>query len=305
MKPILLLTTFLSLSLTSFAQDPPWFEVGSEWTYQHGHCCGPEHFQVKFGITEQTTHLGKACTKMDHISGWGYGCMALQPPFYFYVSNDSLFISNNDLDEFRLAVYFGAEPGDSWEFTTGAGEFTESFSVEVNTVTTIDIDGHTLRQLNVTFEYLDDPFYYFIDTPTMDITEVLGAQFVFFVPVGHHGLCKGATNIILQCFESPSISYLSPTYPSCDFIVGIEENDLAETLNVFPNPASNWLQLESNSSEPIRSVDIYNLSGQLMSTYPARQINNETIDVSALPPGMYLIHAHSASGLHLAKVMKE
>jgi len=143
---------FISLPSIAPAQDLPWLEVGSEWTYQHGVVSGPEHFQVTYGITEQTTFAGQACAKMERISTLGLGCMALEAPYYFYVSNDSLYYATDDFEDFRLAVYFGAEPGDSWEYITGYGENTTSFTATVNSVTTMDVGDITLRRLSISYQ---------------------------------------------------------------------------------------------------------------------------------------------------------
>src|SRR6056297_2805571 len=127
--PIVILLSLCFSTVFLHAQDAAWLEVGSEWTFQHGSFGGPEHFQVVYGITEETTFAGRACVKMEKISNLGLGCMGLQPPFYFYVSNDSLYFANDELDEFRLAIDFGAVPGDSWEFLTGHGESITPFTV--------------------------------------------------------------------------------------------------------------------------------------------------------------------------------
>ena len=59
-----------------------------------------------------------------------------------------------------------------------------------------------------------------------------------------------------------------------------------ENINVFPNPASNYLMVESE--EPIDEVMIYSTNGTLMNSF---KINNafEKIDVSKLSQGAYFI----------------
>lgn len=314
--PIVILLAMCFSPFVLHAQDTPWLEVGSEWTYQNGHIGGPEHFQFKYGISEETVFAGQECVKMEKLDfgTGGMWCRTLIDPYYFYESNDSLYFASELDSTFRLVADFGALVGDSWLYVLPAPFFddeiivVDTFLITVTNVEIINIDGHNLRKLSLDLEWLgnSDPSLEFFQELYFDVhmIEVIGGT-GFFAPLGRYSTCDAETTVRFQCFDSENLNYINPFYPACDFIVGIEENDLAETLNVFPNPASNWLQLESNSSEPILSVDIYSLSGQLISTYPARQTNNETIDVSGLSPGMYLIHAHSVSGWHTAKVVKE
>ncbi len=290
------------------AQNLPWLEVGSEWTYQHGYYSGPEQFQLKFGITEETLYLGKPCVKMDHLSGWGYGCMGMQPPFYFYVSNDSLYFSTNDLDEFRLAAYFGAQPGDSWVFTINGNNFNDSFLVQVNDVTTVVLGGYSLRQLNVTYTYMGDPeeMYNYITPESMEITEVIGAHHMFFVPMGHGMLCH-ITNVRLQCFESLSFSYLSPEFPSCDHIVGIEENDPFSSPKVFPNPARGGVQIEIPDiwQHHIGNLQLLSSTGKVVYDQTAVLSSLMRIPLDGLTQGMYFVIINVGQERGSAKLIVE
>ncbi len=292
------------------AQDLPWLEVGSEWTYQHGVVSGPEHFQVTYGITEQTTFAGQPCAKMERISTLGLGCMALEAPYYFYVSNDSLYYATDDFEDFRLAAYFGAEPGDSWEYITGYGENTTSFTATVNSVTTIDVDEITLRRLNITYQFdteSGEMMYDYIYPETMEITEVIGASHMFFVPLGHGSACDSETNVTFQCFESPSFSYLNPIYPSCNYVVGVEESGSFTDLSVFPNPASSYINIDIPRSwiSGDVNVQLYNCTGRLVYEQSSALNQFPSISVEHLPKGFYLLNIRSGTKRGIAKVVVE
>src|SRR5690606_34954769 len=71
-----------------------------------------------------------------------------------------------------------------------------------------------------------------------------------------------------------------------DFGVGINETTSGFT-SVYPNPARNHVVFEF--SEPIKSglLQIHNTKGQLISEKRI-QSENYRLDVSAIPPGIYL-----------------
>lgn len=280
-------------SVVSNAQELPWLEVGSEWIYQHGHGFGPEHYQVKFGITEETIFEGKNGVKMEQLQ-FGSGnlsCAGFSPPLYLYISNDSLFYASEIDSIYRLAVHFGANVGDSWEFVTGGHvDVLETHIVTVNEVNTVDINGFNLRKLSLSYEFEatsgEEQFHHFFPQP-INITDVIGSEYMFFIPFGYGGICDFETGTKLQCFSSESLSYQNPTFPSCDYILSSGAKTSEINLRVFPNPTSNEINL-SFSQEINSTVYFYDLTGKLLSFY---HINNRaiTMDLEDFSSGMYLI----------------
>lgn len=70
-------------------------------------------------------------------------------------------------------------------------------------------------------------------------------------------------------------------------------------INVFPNPATSVLSV--NSESPIHLVEVVNLLGSLVLS---EQVNssNLRIDVSSLNHGMYFLRAHTDSGIVTRKI---
>ena len=73
-------------------------------------------------------------------------------------------------------------------------------------------------------------------------------------------------------------------------------------FNLYPNPTSKYLSLETNQSE-ITSVEIYNLQGKLMLQQKSTQLTN--IDVSLLNKGIYLVKVTSPEGELTKKFVKK
>jgi hypothetical protein len=296
-------------SLPIHAQDLPWLEVGSEWTYQHGHVGGPEHSQITFGIIEETTFAGKSCVKMERVpAGPGFPCGAVAPPYYYYVSNDSLFFAKSSDTNFQLVADFGASIGDTWIYSAGTSETATEYLVTVTDITTIEVNGTTLRKLhlNYFFDFESEEPYYVDITPTnIDIIEVIGSLQLFFTPIGAGSLCDMDTGAKLQCFDSPSLSYLNPIFPNCNFILSIEDTYSANDLSLFPNPTQSSVVLKGELLQNTEWVEIYNMLGASVKRHSIIH-SGETIDLASLDSGMYLIRCFTKGNtIWTGKVVKK
>jgi hypothetical protein len=75
-------------------------------------------------------------------------------------------------------------------------------------------------------------------------------------------------------------------------------------IQVFPNPASDFIRIElpSYSGNYPVTINIFNLQGGLV--YQNRVVRNENIPVQHLSPGMYLIRAEVPGlGIYNAKLL--
>ena len=78
-------------------------------------------------------------------------------------------------------------------------------------------------------------------------------------------------------------------------------------LLLFPNPSSEKVVIESTKN--VSSVEIFSLSGQKTNTLIFRQSfskevrKTNTIDVSSLPHGVYLIKIYTATSVHTEKII--
>ncbi len=85
---------------------------------------------------------------------------------------------------------------------------------------------------------------------------------------------------------------------SCSFLDAIQENDLSSELAIFPNPASQILNIITQAN--YMKISIYNLQGQeiLHKTY-SKQIN-----INSLPIGIYVLELRGRKGLARKKFIK-
>ena len=76
--------------------------------------------------------------------------------------------------------------------------------------------------------------------------------------------------------------------------------DAANAFVIYPNPAQNVLHLQSNNFTSIKAVKIYDLQGKVV-----LEDTNDTINVSNLSKGLYIVKISTEEGEFTKKFMKE
>ena len=285
-------------SLTSFAQESEWFEVGTTWTYHHFMAIDffGEEYQSIYAVTEEVVINGTPCKKIERM-GLGeqnlFGCFAFSGPYYVYESNDSVFFANDYDDTFRLAYNFSAEVGDSWIFEVPVENFVEvtTYQVTVSAIDTEMIDGQSLRSLTLDYEVVTGEEYSSIGYNSLQVVEYLGVkENGFVIPFGDWSVCDGAYDLEIQCFNSPSIDYLSSDFGSC--VLNLDGVELEAFFAVYPNPADDFIEFEYDLKVPSQNavLSIYDLMGRELEKldlgWEPSGIN--VFDTRDLPNGVYI-----------------
>lgn len=107
----------------------------------------------------------------------------------------------------------------------------------------------------------------------------------------NHHYCVTAIYDFPACTESE---------PSCIRLVGLSEKE-ADNIRVYPNPASAQITIEGAD---IHTVELYSITGQLLSTQKNTSSESVTLDVSSFPQGMYFIKVQTGRS-RVFKVMIE
>ncbi len=84
-------------------------------------------------------------------------------------------------------------------------------------------------------------------------------------------------------------------------VTGINEAGKQKAFNVYPNPTSGRLTIEP-VNEIITGVEITNTLGAVVLT---PQLHNNSIDISSLPAGMYMLNITTANGKAAQRIYKE
>ena len=92
------------------------------------------------------------------------------------------------------------------------------------------------------------------------------------------------------------ISYLI----SIDYTTGVIETTLPD-IHIFPNPSADWIQIDG--LKETSHIQIFDIAGKLVLSQEC-QIE-ETINISDLNTGMYIVHVQNSEGVFSTKLIKE
>jgi hypothetical protein len=103
-------------------------------------------------------------------------------------------------------------------------------------------------------------------------------------------------------FETnPNSTFLAIVQTPCA-LLGVNSNELAGILKIFPNPAKSILNIEAKST--INKVIITDLNGRIISK---ENYNSDTIsfNIEQLSNGIYLVKTETENGLSIQKIIKD
>ena len=85
--------------------------------------------------------------------------------------------------------------------------------------------------------------------------------------------------------------------------LGVEDNQINSTFSLYPNPASNVLNIKTTLN--INQIDVYNQLGQNVLQVNGLRLQNNSIDISALQQGMYLVKISAEGKTQTLRVLKK
>ncbi|WP_116105401.1 T9SS type A sorting domain-containing protein [Lewinella sp. IMCC34191] len=74
-------------------------------------------------------------------------------------------------------------------------------------------------------------------------------------------------------------------YSNTVFVKGSDES--VQEFHMFPNPATDYVRM--SVPDGIRSIDLISVSGRVVRSYAAAEVNREGMDVTAVAAGVYLV----------------
>jgi len=135
----------------------------------------------------------------------------------------------------------------------------------------------------------DGPFVYSLDSAFKESIDSATYQFdsIFSnLPAGMHPVY--IRQFVFQCLYDTTV-----TVPSSDQIcTGIVEVDKQPALNIYPNPANTFLNIEYGdviSDREDYMLEMTNELGQIIYSKKPETGNIEKIDVSTFPSGLYIV----------------
>lgn len=111
-------------------------------------------------------------------------------------------------------------------------------------------------------------------------------------------LDQGTGNTIIQC---ASVVFDYTNAPSNGCAVGIEEEAALVQVQLLPNPVQDLLTITSGNST-VLSVQVVDMAGRV--ALNAAGNTQTTIDVAALPAGIYVVQVFTNNGTAVRRVVK-
>ena len=259
------------------------FIIGNEWYYEIQNDNGSITYQYLYQagdtiVQDEPTHI---LVKINTLYDKDLHQDVTHE--YVYERDGKVYWWNKTLEEFTVLYDFGAHEGDEWEIKVG----NESLVMHVDAVENIEYEGKTYMVLHVSDA--DDYF-------SGDIVCGIGHLTSFF-PERLMDDGDGLRVEGLRCYWIEDELVFKPGDEDCDAIYsevhGVEEDGPSTgsgTFAVYPNPTDDVLFVETRhgTSLPDQTYRITNLMGQ---TVLSGNIiaENQQINVSSLPEGMYFI----------------
>ena len=202
---------------------------------------------------------------------------------YVYERDGKVYWWNKTLEVFTVLYDYEAEVGDYWEIVVG----TRTIDMHVDAVEEIEYEGRVWRMLRVS-----DPEDLFSGNIVCGIGHLTS-----FFPEKLMDNRDGVRVEGMRCYWNEGELVFKYGDEDCDAIISeihnVEENGLSTgsgTFAVYPNPTNGILFVETRhgTSQPDQTYRITNLMGQTVMTGQITA-ENQQINVSSLPQGMYFI----------------
>jgi hypothetical protein len=181
-----------------------------------------------------------------------------------------------------------------------------SFPVTISSIDSVLVGSNYHKQ----FHFISSSH-----TIVQTIIEGIGSTGGLLEPI----YAEGGETWNLVCFSHNTDNYPDSS-TSCKLITGISELPFINNqVNIFPNPASSEIKVIGNQYS-VNGIDIYNMLGErvyqsLVNSHSSSGIQPMTnapmtntpitINVSALPPGMYFMEIRTENGVEVKKFVKQ
>lgn len=291
MKRITLTLTISFFLTTLFAQN--WAPVGSKWYYSNVSWGFP--FSNNPRVIESigdTIINGKSCRTISGYCDCGFFTIKT----YMYFENNKLFLFNDTTNNFHVLYDFSAGIGETW--TIVPPNPVDSFKVIVDTVYSREINDVTY---NIQYIYNlnhGDSWEF-----SGEVAEGIGNITYCFFPA--YATCDPYTGP-LRCYDDTQIIKYFGTIP-CDttiYSISINEYISNNLMQIYPNPANEYITIETSDITKEQTISIYNVQGQLLLQQPMQKAKSE-MNISNLAKGLYIIKLTTADRFAVKKFIKE
>jgi hypothetical protein len=198
--------------------------------------------------------------------------------------------------------------------TTGSGTGDASSEIFAPGVTTVsykveDGNGNSSQYVfTVTYNEVED-----IEVTNMDGTlTVTNAGSYQWINCADNSIITGETSSSFTPATSGeyaviltqgSCSKTSECYPVT--VSGIRNDELSLDYNLYPNPAHEYITIETAIEHTNATISVFDMTGNLVRIEKLDRLTKTNLDINELKPGLYMIRIHSDQLNRVTRMVKE
>jgi hypothetical protein len=249
----------------------------------------------RYETEKDTLYEGKLCSKVIGKATSKSSITDLGAT-YFHTSGDTVFYYHDSLKSFTPLYIFNVQEGDTISLYSPSWykHFLNQFRLVVSKIDTNIIDGLPLRTVHTNSI---DRFF-----SLHQYTERIGGY------QGAHIICIDVTrtadhSVGIRCYSDNDISeqFVSDKW-GCDYVPNdIEEVFAKSTIEVYPNPASNIINVIINNSITEGQIFILSIDGRTVAQKEIKGQDNQ-VDISHLKAGLYLMQLKNKEEVYTQKL---
>lgn len=284
--------TLLLLTFGKQAESQTWCPTGAIWHYDYENAFGVYGF-VQLEYTGDTLVEGQLSQKLKkdlYRTGSNWPTINHYQLGYEITYQDGDIVYIQSPTGWDTLYNFNAQVGDIYPLSmTSKYGFpeVEGFTMVIDNGI-IDINGQSRRfYVNVyNIEHEFGPSYWELNDT---IVEGIGSINYYLYALDNmvNSMTCGGESGPFRCYTDNNLGTFQVTnFPSCDFVIGVEEETATFDLEVFPNPCNDVVFIKSDRI--FHLIEVYDARGQRVSS----SMNDNFIDVSHLSAGVYILKAH-------------
>lgn len=258
--------------------------TGATWYYDEQFASSADKNYIQFTSEKDTLINGEFCKKITKRHR--LECNNRPDAEFVFTRNDTVYFLDTIFNEFQPLYIFSAKVSDKWtiKIKDENGEL-DNILVTVDTVSTMQINGESLRTLDVTYEKKDEKTH---EPYTSTIIEKIGdINYMFNWDPWSAITCDINFTAGLICYHDAQIGDYSTGVSGFCGATPIIENKLDNTkIQVFPNPANSYIEIVTDFNSEIKA-ELRDLTGKLIIAKSFR--SNTTIDLQNTSSGMYIL----------------
>lgn len=180
-----------------------------------------------------------------------------------------------------------------YDYDLEEGDFfhdNDEHPMQVTSVTTIiDNNGVERKKWEFSFMQLPGETEYWI--------EGVGSSRGFLNVGVYEPGDEGEVFHLLCMHNGDNVIYIDPDFNTCD-IDEIEENTVADSFDIFPNPANETVKILNDSNLSVTSIEVIDMLGRsVMCVEDSKDIN-----VAELPQGEYFVRINAGESVIIKKL---